>query len=265
MKRLFLVAACLLSLTACGGRAVRPPLSEGEADRRWQTFEALSDRPAVPSVISGSLRFGPLNDTRRVTYLLWDNGREPVRLDVQAGVGTTVAKALADNGRVLLFLPEDGKAYVGTDEPDKALRSLGLPLPLGLADMAAFLEGRYAEALGRPTVESYHASPDDADNVIYVVRSVRGKSEVTLSSQALPVRWKQQPGWNVRVDYDDVSRLPRKVEGILPGGRGTVRSEDDAYRMVLLIKERRWPAKFPAGEMHVALPAGIVPRSLDAD
>ena len=265
MKRFLLVAVCLAGLTACGGRTVLPPVPEDEAERRWQAFEALSERPAVPSVLNGSLRFGPVNDTRRVTYLLWSNGRPPIRLDVQAGVGTTVAKALAANGRVLIFLPEDNKAYAGVDEPDRALRSLGLPLPLGLADMTAFLEGRYAEALGSPKVESYQASVDDAENVVYIVRSERGKSEVTLSPQALPVRWKQRPGWDVHMDFDDVTRLPRKVEGTLPGGSGTVRPEGDAYRMVLLIKERRQPERFSAGELQLALPAGVIPRSLDAD
>ncbi len=266
MKRFILAAVCMAGLTACSGRtALPPPVPEGEAERRWQAFEALSERPAAPSVLSGSLRFGPINDTRRVTYLLWSNGRPPIRLDVQAGVGATVAKALAANGRVLLFLPEDNKAYMGADEPDKALRSLGLPLPLGLADMTAFLGGRYAEALGNPQVERYHASADDAENVVYIVRSEQGKSEVTLSPQALPVRWKQRPGWDVHMDFDEVTRLPRKVEGVLSGGSGTVRPEGDAYRMVLLLKERRQPERFPSGELQLALPSGVIPRSLDTD
>ena len=266
MKRFILMAVCLAGLTACSGRtALPPPVPENEAARRWEAFEALSERSAVPSVLSGSLRFGPVNDTRRVTYLLWSNGRPPVRLDVQAGVGTTVAKVLAADGRVLLFLPEDNKAYTGEDEPDRALRSLGLPLPLSLADMTAFLEGRYAEALQNPQVERYHASADDAENVVYIVRSERGKSEVTLSPQALPVRWRQHPGWDVRMDFDDVTRLPRKVEGVLPGGNGTVHPEGDAYRMVLLIKERRQPERFPPAELQLPLPAGVISRSLDTD
>lgn len=265
MKRLVLVAVCLLALSACGGRVVLPPVPEAEAQRRWLAFEALSERADVPAVLSGSLRFGPVNDTRRVTYLLWNNGREPIRLDVQAGVGTTVAKVLTTGDRVLLFLPEDNKAYMGADEPDKALRTLGLPLPLGLADMTAFLQGRYFEALGSPTVESYRATDEGSENVAYAIRSARGQSELTLSPQALPVRWKVPHGWSVDVAYDDAARLPRKVEGVLPGGLGTVRAEEDAYRMVLLIKERRQPAPFPAGELRLELPAGVAPRSLDAD
>lgn len=265
MRRFLVAALCLTCLSACSGRPALPPVPESEAEGRWQAFENLSVRPARASVLSGSLRFGPVNDTRRVTYLLWSNGRPPVRLDVQAGVGPTVAKVLAVHDQVLLFLPEDGKAFTGADDPDKALRSLGLPLPLGLADMAAFLDGRYAEAMGSPQVEAYHAAADKPDHVVYRVRSSRGRSDVTLSPQALPVRWKQNPGWDVRLDFDEHSRLPRKIEGILPGGYGTVRSEEDTCRMVLLIRERRQPEPFSAEELQLTLPDGITPRLLDAD
>lgn len=265
MRRFLVVALCLACLSACSGRTTLPPVPQGEAESRWRAFEALSLRPAEASVLSGSLRFGPVSDTRRVTYLLWSNGRPPIRLDIQAGVGTTVAKVLAAGDQVLLFLPQDSKAFTGTDDPDKALRSLGLPLPLGLADMAAFLDGRYTEAMGNPRVEEYHAAADNPEHVIYRVRSRRGRSEVTLSPQALPVRWKQIPGWDVRLDFDDHTRLPRKVEGLLPGGSGTVRPEEDACRIVLLIKERRQPERFSAEELQLALPDGVIPRSLDAD
>lgn len=263
MRRFLIVALCLACLSACSGRSALPPVPQSEAEARWQAFNALSSRPAGASVLSGSLRFGPVNDTRRVTYLLWSNGRPPIRLDVQAGVGRTVAKVLADSDQVLLFLPEDSKAYTGTDDPDKALRSLGLPLPLGLADMAAFLDGSYAEAMGNPDVEGYHAATDNPQHVVYRVISSQGRGEVTLSPQALPVRWQRSSGWDVRLDFDEHTRLPRRVEGVLPGGVGTVR--EDAYRIVLLIKERRQPERFSAEELQLVLPYGVIPRSLDAD
>lgn len=264
MRRFLVMMLCLACLSACSSRTALPPVPESEAQDRWQAFQALSGRQAEPSVLTGSLRFGSVTDTRRVTYLLWSNGRPPIRLDVQAGVGATVAKALAANGQILFFLPEEARAYTGTDDPDEALRSLGLPLPLGLADMAAFLDGHYAEALENPQVENYHASAGNAENVVYQIRSIRGRSEVTLSPQALPVRWKQSPGWDVRVDFDEHTHLPRKVEGLLPGGNGTVRSEEDAYRIVLLIKERRSSGRFSPEELQLLLPAEVIPRSLDA-
>ncbi|MCH5278057.1 MAG: hypothetical protein J1E80_09555 [Desulfovibrionaceae bacterium] len=265
MRRFLVAALCLACLSACSGRTALPPVPESEAESRWQSFERLSSRPAGPSVLSGSLRFGTVTDTRRVTYLLWSNGRPPVRLDVQAGAGPTVAKVLAVNGQLLLFLPEDHKAYTGEDDPDKALLRLGLPLPLGLADMAAFLDGHYAGAMGNPQVEACHAAADNPGHVVYQVRSSRGRSDITLSPQALPVRWTQTPGWDVRLDFDEHTRLPRKVEALLPGGSDTVRSERDACRIVLLIKERRQSEHFSPQELLLALPDGVIPRSLDAD
>lgn len=256
------VVVCLLALGACGGHRPQPMVPESEADIRWKSFQALSGRPYAPAVLSGSLRFGPVNDTRRVTYLMWGNGGDPLRLDVQAGVGTTVAKVRVSGGEVLVYLPEEGKAYAGLDEPDRALRTMGLPLPLGLADMAAFLEGHYAEALGSPQPQGFQAVADD-DGIVYSIRTERGPSELTLSPQALPVRWKLPRGWDVRVSYDDATRLPRKVEGILPGGTSSAQPEKDSYRLILLIKDRQQPLGFPAGELELSLPAGTAIRSLD--
>lgn len=263
MSRLRYLAGivCLLALTACGGHRISPLAPESEADIRWKSFQALSDKPLAPAVLSGSLRFGPTDDTRRVTYLLWGNGGDPLRLDVQAGVGTTVAKIRVSGGEVLAYLPEEGKAYSGQDAPDKALRAMGLPLPLGLADMAAFLEGRYVRALGNPQPEGFQASAD-GDGIVYRVRTAHGTSELTLSPQALPVRWKLPHGWDVSIAYDDATQLPRKVEGVLPGG-ASARPEKDNYRLVLLIKDRQQPLGFPVGDLELNLPAGTIARSLD--
>ena len=138
------------------------PTSGGDAASRWQAFVQRSSHPAAYDILSGSLRFGPANDTRRVTYLLWssntggpsvldDNGHEPagldaadripgatddertIRLEVNAGVGANVAKAVFENGQMLLVLPRDQKAYAGAETPETLRRLLGLPLPIGIS------------------------------------------------------------------------------------------------------------------------------------
>lgn len=255
---------CLLTLSACADRAqpLTPEQMEGEASVRWQAFQSLSERDNAPFVLSGSLRFGVPDDTRRVTYLLWGNGGEPFRLDIQAGVGATAAKAQVSDGTLLLYLPQDNKAYSGTDHPDKALTRIGMPLPLSLRQLSDFLDGRYRSALGQPQVLAYRPAPR-GDGIIYTIISpaITGKSELELSAQGLPVAWNLPSSWKVNLDYDD-NLLPRKLEAELPDGRG-VRSDLAGYKVILLIKNRQTPAPFPSHELELLLPSGVSPQSLD--
>jgi outer membrane biogenesis lipoprotein LolB len=231
MKLRFFAALVLASLAASCTPGP-PRLEEGEAALRWQSF-AKTAAPSGSSVLGGSLRFGPDNDTRRVTYLLWGNADGPLRLDVQAGAGVVVARARMEEGAVLIHFPQEGKAYIGADAPDKALRALGIPLPLSLAELNAFLQGRYGEALGGPSPESSRPAAQGT-GIVYAVRGPRGQSLLELSPEALPVGWSVPRAWSVTVRFDPATRLPVRIDGVLPAEF----PDADAYRLVLLIKER---------------------------
>lgn len=271
MRRIppFLSVCLLLSVLLFSGCTVRrdtPMPASGsagagaEAAVRWQAFEERSRRAVSPSVLGGSLRFGPASDTRRVTWLLWGNGGQPFRLDIQAGVGTTAARAQVEDDTILLYLPQDARAYIGTDEPDKALGRLGLPMPLSLSGMALYMEGRYAEALGTSAPEAYRPS-EKGSGIVYTLSDPRGQSELELAPGGLPTIWKAPGGWTVVMSYDDEG-LPRKVEGRLDAAK-TVREDLAGYRMILLIRTRQASAPFPAEELNLPLPAGTPVFSLD--
>ena len=88
----FLLGLVLMTvLSGCGPKGM-PLAPDSDAASRWKAFVQRSSHPAAYDILSGSLRFGPANDTRRVTYLLWssntggpsvldDNGHEPAGLD----------------------------------------------------------------------------------------------------------------------------------------------------------------------------------------
>ena len=58
---------------------------------------------------------------------------------MNAGVGANVAKAVFENGQMLLVLPRDEKAYAGAETPDTLRRLLGLPLPMRMNRLNDFL------------------------------------------------------------------------------------------------------------------------------
>lgn len=266
-------------LSGCGPRGI-PLEPESDASSRWQAFAARSAAPAEYDVLSGSLRFGPVNDTRRVTYLLWSgtpsdeetsDGHEPagldaadlgsetagdqreIRLEVNAGVGANVAKALFANGRMLLVLPQDQKAYSGEETPENLRALLGLPLPMRMNDLNDFLAGRYLSALDVPAPERYVTGDDG--NIIYRYRINGQDCELELNAEALPVRWSVAGHWTLDLAYDEKDLL-RRMDG-------RMNSSDGELRMVLLVKERRPSGSLPDSSMHLDVPATFAVYSLD--
>jgi len=261
--------SCVLLLALAGGCATLPeqpmpapdtPLTDqnsAEALTRWQKFETLSLRAEKPSLLGGSLRFGTPQKTRRVTWLLWSNGQPPLRMDIQAGVAGTVARVLVTDGSVLVHALEENRAYTGTDAPDKALRRLGIPLPLSLESMNYFLQGHMAQALGNPRPQSFRPA-DVGSGIVYNLGDKQG--ELELDPAGLPVRWTLPRSWDVTVHFDNAG-YPRRVEG---NARSPGLPEDQKeYRVILLVNKRQTSETFTPRELELALPPGIHIQSLD--
>ncbi len=271
----------MAALSGCGPKGM-PIAPESDAATRWQAFVERSSHPASYDVLSGSLRFGPVNDTRRVTYLLWssgtgassmldDKGHEPaglesadfdanapddartIRLEVNAGVGANVAKAVFENGQMLLVLPRDQKAYVGAETPETLRRLLGLPLPMRMTKLNDFLAGRYLSALDVPSPERYVTGGDGS--IVYRYRQGGQDFELELDAHALPVRLSMGKHWSLSIAYDD-QELPRRLDGSMD-------SDGTPMRMVLLVKERRPAGTLTDASMNLDVPDSFAVYSLD--
>ena len=115
-------------MSACAASSVSLPNME-EQEGRWKKFiqRSIEEKPYA---LQGSFRFGDSKNTNRVNYIFWSNGAVPLRLDVMAGVGASIAKILESKERILMYFVQDKQAIL-MDNFDEInpLVSLGMPVP----------------------------------------------------------------------------------------------------------------------------------------
>ena len=246
MKKL-VIFCCLALLCACARQPALETTPENRValEQRWQKFAAIgAAEKADPYRLQMSLRFGTEGDTRRVTALFWGNSQRQLRLDVMAGVGTTVAKILEDGQHFLVYSPSENKAYFyqGATKP---LLQVGVPVPFNLVHLADLLNGRYAAVFGKQFGKTAFSADGKA---VYDLEGQPG-GRLTLNEQGLPVEWQEQPngkGWSMEIQYsDDAVPLPRRLNLAHSNGK----------RAIVLIKEREKISQpFTKDQMALPLP-----------
>ena len=263
MKKLILSLICLalLALTGCAQKG-QPLLVSDSAAERWQNFASNVTCVGSYDVLSGSLRFGPAEATKRVTYTLWSelpegshakDAERNIRLEIGAGIGGTLGTLYITEGRMALLLPKEGRVYVGKASDWNLKRLLGLSLPLSVQALNDFLAGRLFSALDAPVPERYETGKDG--DIVYFYTTEGNSAELTLDSRSLPVHWNVQHGWDMEMSYDD-NGLPSKISG-------RIHSEDGEQRLVLLVKERRPGTSTQGPGFEPRIPAGFTVYSLD--
>lgn len=258
-----LVALCLTLLSACGKQTqlADPALpldaaATAAANTLWQSYEALSAPQPRPFRVQMSLRYGPEGDTRRVTALLWGNNARNLRLDVMAGVGVTIANISEQEQHFLLYDPGQQQAYFhqGSQKP---LLVMGVPVPLGLGDLSALLQGQYGHVFGS-SYSHAQASALKGGDMAYMLNGAKLKGLLTLNAAALPIEWQEKgaKGWVMSITYsDDTPPLPRKLEINHPNGK----------RAIILVKERDFPAQaFTEENLRLILPEDTPVQPLKA-
>jgi len=103
--------------------------------------------PARPAMLAkGSLyytRVVPARRTNRTQFSMWGDFDGPMRLDVSAGIGTSLAHIREDGDGLTIFHPEQKTAYTHADPVLGATR-LGMPFPFSLALLARVCAGDFA-------------------------------------------------------------------------------------------------------------------------
>lgn len=238
MKK-YLILCVIMFLAACARKAPEISIPSESALAPWERMQEI--RADGPYRIQFSMRFGEEGDTRRVTGVLWSNGAMPLRIDVMAGTGTTVAKIAEHSEEFLMYVPREGKAYYH-EGATKPLFNIGIPLPLNIGQLAGLLSGRYAMVFG---AQPNNATPD-GDLVNYALDDPPG-GNVTLDKNGLPLAW-DLGNWKLQFAYgEEWPTLPKSLR--LENNNGKF--------ALLLVKEReKTDAPFEEEQFALELPPG---------
>ena len=160
-----LLMVLFMALASCAPMepVMRPPTAE-EGPLAWETFvnRSLAARDqSGPIRVSATLRYeDPSGESTRVSALLWGNGPSrglyPLRLDLQASMGITVAKIREDASSFLAYSPDEKTAYTHAGK-DRSLLSFGVPIPVSLGDLSLLLAGQAGTLLLPPGASAGHA------------------------------------------------------------------------------------------------------------
>ena len=251
-----LILALLMTtmLQGCAPRVVPGvPAPADQADAAWHAYRSWAqgnDAEAGPFRLNASLRYKTgEHDGNRVVALLWSNGEVPLRLDIMAGIGATVARIREDDTTFLAYSPNENKAYYHNGD-GRALLSFGVPVPFSVPDLAYLLNGRFGRVFDDARADARLVADG---GIAYTLPRGRVRGMLELSPEGRPRHWtdtppgEKQAGWDMRIDYDEaVPPLPRKIT--ITHAKG--------YSAILLVKERERPQAFTGEQLGLELPEG---------
>ncbi len=243
LTRLFCLIL-LVSLCACAAR--QQPVDPAMAGNVWQSMLARSATEKAPYRDNMSLRFGTEGNTRRVLAIIWGNGEDDLRLDVSAGVGTTVAMLHQKGQEFLLYAPMEQKAYFHEGESSPLLK-LGLPLPFDLFRLEALLHNRWAQVFGK----TWQETSGHSKGIAYALQEGIGGTLV-LDAQGMPVLWENK-NWSIAFLFNEDGTLKRLDLANKKGEKG-----------ILLLRSQEHPARFDAAQMQLELPQDTVLLPLES-
>ncbi|EMG36800.1 hypothetical protein PCS_02497 [Desulfocurvibacter africanus PCS] len=204
-----------LLLTLIAGCAARQPMlhpddAPAEAWARFQETQQAS--AAMPNAfsLSASLYYSAEGRTNRTILDIWGNRAYPLRLNIRAGIGTTLAHMREDGEGLMVFYPSENKAFIHPDSR-AAMPALGLDLPFNLRDLSMLLLG----SASRLMPAEYASARLDGQAYVYTLPSGSAIAEVRLlpdgSLSSLAGRGKQP--WRIDItEYKQISEA-----GIIPG------------------------------------------------
>lgn len=211
------LAVCLLlaigHLAAC---AVKPiPLADIQPKRLesvWNLFQETyaSSCSARDFSARGSVSYTSGERSSRVLFYFWGRTQFPVRMDLQAGVGTMLAHWREDEQGWIGYHPSTSEAFIASDSRLGAA-TLGLTMPLRLDALAQILIGCW----GRVIPQDYVAASFTGRHFDYSLEGeplggVAREIVLSLSADGRPkvLRREGPGGWEVVIEEWFDERLP---------------------------------------------------------
>lgn len=260
--------AAVLILAALSGCAVKvPPGTALDTPKEaWTAFRqqycAAPEGKAL--LVRASLQYSrtrPTKRTNRTLISLWGDFSGPMRLDVSASIGRLLAHIREDRHGLLVFYPDDDKAYAHRNSVLGATR-LGMPFPFTLSELAHALMGDFSELAPRRYAE---AAPEGGNFAYTFDKGLVDRVVVDRFGRPLRIEGRTAKAldharrWVFEIDrYGEGAAekpaLPDKL----------TLSLDNGEQGVLHIKSRELMlAPWPTRSLALELPEDVVPIRLD--
>ena len=260
--RICVMVVLLLACSACASKEayVRPPVA-GEAGQAWETFTS-AQMPKGPFRVSATLRYEtPSGESTRVAALMWGNGSlqdpYPLRLDIQASIGITVAKIREDGSSFQAYSPDEKTVYTN-EGPNRTLTSFGLPIPVSLGQLSRLLNGQ-ANALFAPPITSAGTGSREFTltqrGMAFPVPEAKLPGIIELSPNGTLLSWRDfGNGWAMEFAMSPNNpRIPERLSVSHPAG----------YAATITVKKmEQLTTPFKNDQLDLTLPGGTSRKPL---
>lgn len=266
-----LILMFLLALTACAPRkTIEPEPGVPQelqffrlAQERWATFQdriRTGRKGPLDFQAMASLNYASPSSSHRVVLDFYGSTDLPLRLDLTAGIGATIALWREDSKGFTAYVPKDETAFHFPDSRE-GMAAFGLPLPYGLQDLAQLITGRWSVLVPAEYESAMAVNKDRPEGPIrYTLQGPGGSFQLTLDEEALPAAYTSPGAESWELTFSDVEKGPA---GLTPGRIRMVRTPQEKALLILkelTLRDETWPDD----ALTLELPPGTKQRTYAA-
>lgn len=214
------------------------------AQERWDTFQnrmqAGREGP-LQFQAKASLNYASPSSSHRVVLDFYGSTDLPLRLDLTAGIGATIALWREDAIDFTAYVPDEKTAFHFPDSK-QGMAAFGLPLPYGLQDLAQLITGRWSALVPEEYESAVAVNENRPEGPIrYTLRGPGGTFQLTLDEEALPAAYTSPGAGSWELTFSNVEKGPA---GMTPGRIRMVRSPQEKALLTLkelTLRDEPWP------------------------
>lgn len=239
-----------LLIISCSSVQTKFPIASKDVHEIWYTYERYAEQQGkenTPYRIKGTLLYHIDKAIKRLSVIIWSNGKFPICLDGMAGMNTTVVRLHATEDKLIIYSTMDKEAKVFSNT-DKVFLELEKPLPFGFYDFVSLIRGQFYNVFGKQ-VQGVSPLSMPNGNIMYTLLGGKLSGTLELSQSGLPVKWENSTlGWSLTIAYDDQTKLPSKV----------VLFDNEKNKIVFIVKGREtFLQNFTNSQLQLILPEGV--------